>query len=159
MPVGNVPAYLRWLAVSSTHDRTKHKTANGALHDAADRLYRGVLYFTKYHTVSRYTRKCNSVYARKKGVWPSLRPFFHKNSQMLNRILGSDLLYWISHKSDSKFKCGRPFTPLVKSDVLCLVSRHSVAQRHCTKVFCTEFYQNPTMFPPKHVAEYIWIWK
>jgi len=34
------------------------------------------------------------------------------------------------------------YAPLVQSEVLCLVSRHSVSQWHCTKTSHTEFYQN-----------------
>ena len=74
-------------------------TANGVLRDVVQRLDRGVRLPSKCHTVLRYTRKCNFIYAHKNSTAFLGAGFheFHKRSAALG--LRANLLYRISSKS------------------------------------------------------------
>jgi hypothetical protein len=93
---------------------------------------------SKYQTVSRYTCKCNFIYAHKEKTYSPCWANFHETLKCLTALC-ADLLYQISSQSDNKCgMCGSKFTNVATFTELTITQ--SIFVNRC----CTKFYPYQT---------------
>ena len=85
-----------WTLSETSANQSRH-TIGHIVHG----LKQDVLDCQNVHGISRYTRKCNFVYAHKKKVNLPCTDFH--GTQKYSAALCAGLIYWISSKSDSIF--------------------------------------------------------